>query len=78
MANLKTDQTLWISVDNGATWAQLTIPIYPAGNNWTFVNSGDIDLNPYLGKNIKIAFKYISSVASSASWEVKNFRIYER
>lgn len=78
LANLKTDHTLFISTDNGANWTQLTIPAFPAGNNWTFVNSGDIDLNPYIGQTIKIAFKYISSVPSSASWEVKNFQIYKR
>jgi len=78
LANLKTDHTLWISIDNGTTWTQLTIPNYPAGNNWTFVNSGDIDLNPYIGKTIKVAFKYVSSTASSASWEIKNFQIYKR
>lgn len=78
VANLKTDQTLWITVDDGTTWTQLTIPTYPAGNNWTFVNSGDIDLNSYIGKTIKVAFKYLSSTSSSASWEVKNFQIYKR
>lgn len=78
LANLTTDHTLWISIDNGTTWTQLTIPNYPAGNNWTFVNSGDIDLNPYIGKTIKVAFKYISSTASSASWEIKNFQVYKR
>ncbi len=34
--------------------------------------------NPYIGKTIKVAFKYVSSTASSASWEIKNFQIYKR
>lgn len=76
LANLKTDQTLWISTDNATTWSKLIIPVYPAGNNWTFVNSGEISLDAYAGKNIKIAFKYNSSVASSGQWEIKNFLIY--
>lgn len=76
--NLKTFHTLWISIDNGANWTQLTIPTYPTGSNWTFVNSGDIDLNPYIGKTVKIAFKYLSTTASAATWEVKTFQIYKR
>lgn len=76
LANLKTDHTLWISTDDGANWSQLTITTYPAGNNWTYVNSGEIDLDKYAGKTIKIAFKYTSSTTSSATWEIKNFTIY--
>lgn len=76
--NLKTFHTLWISTDNGTTWTQLTIPVYPAGSNWTFVNSGDIDLNSYIGQTIKVAFKYQSSTSSAGTWEVKNFQIYKR
>jgi hypothetical protein len=76
VANMKTEQTLWISTDGGTTWTQLTIPTYPAGNTWTYVNSGEINLDAYAGKKVKIAFKYISTTASSATWEVKNFLIY--
>jgi hypothetical protein len=76
VANMKTEQTLWISTDGGTTWTQLAIPTYPAGNTWTYVNSGEINLDAYAGKKVKIAFKYISTTASSATWEVKNFLIY--
>jgi ribulose bisphosphate carboxylase small subunit len=76
LANLKTDQTLWITSDNGTTWKQLTIPTYPTGNNWTYVNSGEINLDAFVGKTVKIAFKYLSSTASSSTWEIKNFLIY--
>lgn len=76
VANLKTEQTLWITIDNGTTWTQLIIPTYPAGNNWTFVNSGEISLDAYAGKKVKLAFKYISTTASAATWEIKNFKVY--
>ena len=71
---MKTEQTLWISTDytsgdpNLAHWTQLAIPTYPAGTNWTFVNSGEIALDAYIGKSVKIAFKYISTASSSATW----------
>ena len=50
VANMQTENTLWVSTDynsgnpNAATWTQLTIPAYPAGNNWTFVNSDNISI----------------------------------
>lgn len=76
VSNMRTEQTLWISTDSGNTWTQLTIPTYPAGNTWTYVNSGEINLDAYAGKKIKIAFKYLSTAAASATWEVKNILIY--
>jgi hypothetical protein len=76
VANMKTEQTLWITTDNGGSWKQLGIPTYPAGNNWTFVNSGEISLDAYVGNKVKIAFKYISTTSSSATWEINNFLIY--
>ncbi len=76
VANMKTEQTLWISINNGTSWVQLNIPTYPAGNNWTFVNSGEISLDAYAGKKVKLAFKYLSTTSSSATWEIKNFKVY--
>jgi len=76
VANVKTDHTLWISTDNGASWEQLTNMTYPVGNSWTFVSAGEIVIDKYVGHKVKIAFKYISSAASSASWEIKNFKVY--
>ena len=76
--------TVWVSTDyedglpGTATWTQLNVPNYPAGTNWTFVNSGDIDLGAYLNNsNVRIAFKYTSEDGNSGSWEVKNVLIKE-
>jgi hypothetical protein len=56
-----------------ATWTSLTIPTWPAGNNWVFVNSGSINLTNFVGNpNVHIAFKYASSTSGAATWEVKN------
>lgn len=76
VANMKTEQTLYVSTDNGVNWNKLTIPTYPAGTNWTFVNCGEISLDMYAGHKIKLAFKYICTTASSATWEVKNIQIF--
>jgi hypothetical protein len=80
LANLQTNHTVWASKDytSGdpalATWEQLTIPVYPAGNTWTFVSSGDI-LFPSTfngASNVHFAFKYLSSTTDAATWEVKS------
>ncbi len=59
-----------------STWTELSISQWPAGNNWTFINSTS-DLTPYLGQRVTIAFKYTSNFNASATWEVKNFVVEE-
>lgn len=79
-ANLQDEATLWISTDyqdglpETANWEQ----IYPQipfinSNDWNFLKSGDISLTQYVGSEINIAFKYISTDSKAGSWEVKNF-----
>ena len=66
------------SSPSAVTWTYLEVPNYPPGNNWTFVNSGEIDLSPYLGyDNVHIAFVYTSEDGNSGSWEIKNVLIKE-
>ena len=55
-----------------ATWTELNIDQWPAGNNWTFLSS-TADLSAYVGQTVTIAFKYTSTASASATWEVKNF-----
>ena len=59
-----------------ATWTELDIDQWPAGNNWTFITS-TADLSAYLGQTVTIAFKYTSTTSASATWEVKNFVVEE-
>lgn len=61
----------------GGAWTQLAIPTHGTGNSWTFVDSGDIDLSTYVGKNVQIGFKYTSTTTSAGTWEVKNFKVAE-
>ena len=54
---------------NGA-WTELTGWAHSAGNNWIFVDSGDIDISAYTGSNVYIAFKYTSPSNDSSTWEI--------
>lgn len=83
LANLQTNHTIWVSKNysggdpSAATWEQVTITTYPAGNNWTFVNSGVCNLPASMvgQSNVYLAFKYLCSDSESASWEVKNVKV---
>lgn len=49
---------------------------HAAGTNWTFVNSGDVNLSAYAGKrNVRFAFRYVSDAVNSATWEIKNITL---
>lgn len=80
VSTMKDMMTAWISTNytgdvRTAEWQQLVIPKYPEGVNWTFVESGDIDLTAYCGKAVYIAFKYTSTDGNSGAWEIDNFTI---
>lgn len=78
-----TMQTLWMSSDYdggmpaSATWTQVTIPTYPTGTNWNFVNSGNIRIpSEFLTANMHFAFKYVAATKSEGScWEIKNVKV---
>ena len=76
-ANVYEEQTLWASGDNGQTWEQLLIPFYSTGEDWNFVNSGNISLKAYIGKQLKLKFKYVSNANAYSTWEVKNLKVEE-
>lgn len=83
-SNKLTEQTLWVSTNytegapSTATWTQLTIPTWPSGSDWTFVSSGAIDLSAYTANsNVRLAFKYASTTAGAATWEIKNLVVKE-
>nr|WP_314493782.1 DUF5689 domain-containing protein [uncultured Chryseobacterium sp.] len=42
-------------------------------NTWTY--SGDISLNNFLNKEIQIAFRYASTPAAAATWELDNVKV---
>jgi len=75
--------TLWITDSftgdpSTTTWTQLTIPVYPTGNDWTYVNSGSIPIpTSFAGKKVYFGFKYTSNTNVATTWEVKNISIVD-
>ena len=69
--------TCWVKTDEtGAEWVKKTIDNYGAGNfAW---GSATIDLSSYVGKKVKVAFKYISGgeTSNTGTWEIMNFSAY--
>ena len=66
--------TLWVQTDASSNWTQVTIPTYSSGSDWSFVNSGDISLDAFIGHKVKVGFKYVATSTIAATWEVKNFK----
>lgn len=76
--NLQENITLWITESNTENWQQLTIPNHVLQNDWKpFVKSGDIDLNAYKGKKVKIGFKY-NCTEKAGTYELMNISIEDR
>ncbi|MBK7384861.1 MAG: choice-of-anchor J domain-containing protein [Flavobacteriales bacterium] len=56
-----------------ATWATLS-PALSAGA-WAWVQSGALDMTPYISSNFHVAFKYTGSSTDGRTWEVDNIKI---
>ena len=53
------------------SWVELQVPNMPSGDNWSFVDSGDIDISNYDGKSaVYISFRYRSTNSVASTWEV--------
>jgi len=60
-----------------ATWTSIKSKIImPVGNNWDWVESGDVDLSEYAEQSIYLAFKYLSSTTNAATWEITSVKIF--
>lgn len=58
------------------TWTQLSPTLDTnTGAFGDWVGSGNVSLNAFLGKNVRIAFKYTSTTSAAATWEVDDFKI---
>ncbi len=65
-------------VPEDATWDLLdvTFPSLPSSSSFTsFVSSGDVRLDDYCGKNITLAFRYISNSSACYCWEIQNVKV---
>lgn len=57
-------------------WTQLPATLDTnTGGFGDWVSSGNVDLSAFLGKNVRIAFKYTSTSSAAATWEVDDFKI---
>lgn len=82
VSKMKQEQTLWVSTNYAgnvatATWTQVAIPTYPAGNSWTYVESGSVVFPAsVLGQaRVVFAFKYTCTNASSGQWQVQDIKV---
>lgn len=71
--------TLWVKTNEaGSEWTKLTISNYGTGSfKW---GDAAVNLTEYVGKNVKVAFKYISGGedSSTGTWEIKDFSAHLR
>ena len=61
-----------------ATWENVEVPNWPAGNSWDMVNTGGIDLSKFKGEKIHFALKYTSTDKGGTTWEMNNFLVEEK
>lgn len=57
------------------TWVELTGYNRPPGNNWTYVESGNIDISQFDGQTIHVALKYISTSSQASGWQVSRISV---
>ncbi len=55
---------------NDADWTEMTGFTRSAGNDWSFVDCGDIDLSAFEGQTIHVGFKYMSTTSVAGTWEI--------
>ena len=79
--NAMTDCTVWVSEDyeegnpNEATWNQIPTS-FKDGEDWTITTSAEMNLTPYCGKVVRVAFKYVSK-QKAGTWEIRTVLIEE-
>ena len=72
----KNDITLWVEVVGSSDApVQLEIPVYPSNSGFTYVDSGDIDLQAYVGKTIRLSFRYVSTATKAGTYEIDDLKI---
>ena len=57
------------------TWTQLSATFDTNSGAFGFVSSGNVSLNNFNGKKVRIAFKYVSTTSAANTWEIDNVKI---
>ena len=60
---------------NSSTWTDLSSMISWSGGGFTWEHSGVIDLSPYAGGPVYIAFKYVGTNSDGSTWELDDIKI---
>lgn len=58
-----------------ATWTSITGTLSPSTGSYVWTGSGSIDISAFTGHKVYIAYKYTSTTAAAATWEVDNVKI---
>lgn len=66
---------LSVEVEADGVLSQLDIPTWPVGNSWDYYGSGDVSLNDFIGKKIRLIFRYTSTASEASTWEVKEVKV---
>lgn len=61
----------------GGEWEEAEIPVWPAGNSWDFVSSGQISLDAYKGGKVQIRFVYQSTTSLSGTFELRDLQVLD-
>lgn len=64
-------EQMYCMVIDGEAKTRINFATVPAKGSWTFYKE-EIDLSPWAGKNIKLAFVYTSTDNSAATFEIKS------
>jgi hypothetical protein len=60
----------------GATWTPVTgATLSPSSGSYIWTASGALDISDFAGQTIRIAYKYTSTTAAAATWEVDNVKV---
>ncbi|MFB6342938.1 DUF5689 domain-containing protein [Saccharicrinis sp. FJH62] len=63
------------SPDQQGTWNLIEFNTKPAGSDWNFVDSENVDITSYSGGNIYVALKYLSTATEAVTWEVSTVSV---
>lgn len=59
-----------------ATWTQLSGTLSPSTGSYVWTATGGMNINAFVGStNFRVAFKYTSTTAAAATWEVDNVKV---
>jgi len=62
--------------NTSGTWNDLTAQFtFPATGSWDFIDAGTVNIDAYAGATTYIAFKYTSTTAGAATWEVDSIYV---